>query len=106
MRTLLGGSALLLAAIALGLWLIGDDPVAAGIFVRTAAVMGAVWFAYPGLQSMTAGSWALTAVGVVVVILRPRAAWLVIPVILLLGVTRARQGRPRSAAPPDRGPRG
>lgn len=106
MRTLLGGSALLLAAIALGLWLVQDDAVTAGIFVRTAAVMGAVWFAYPGLQSMTAGTWAVTAVGVVVVIVRPRAAWLLIPVILLVGFTRARQHRPKPAAPPDRGPRG
>lgn len=105
MRPLIGGSAALLVVIALALWLIGDDAAAAGIFARTAAVLGAVWFAYPGLQSMTAGTWAVTAVGLVVVILRPRAAWLVIPVILVVGFTRARRGRPRSAAPPGRAPR-
>lgn len=101
-RPLLGGAALALGGGAAVAWTVAGDAAVAGVLGRSAAVLGAVWLAYPGLRSMTPATWALVGVGLLVALLRPRAAWLVIPVILVVGISLSRRARPRSAGRPDR----
>ena len=75
-RIMLGVATLALAAAAVVFWL-GDSPAGAGVTARSAAVLGAVWLAFPAFAELR---WrtVLIAFGALAVILyRPRSGWLV-----------------------------
>jgi hypothetical protein len=58
-----------------------NDPGLAGLLGRVGAVLAALWLAYPALVRVDRRTMWLVALGVAVVILRPRSAILVLPVI-------------------------
>jgi hypothetical protein len=67
------------AALAYG----ADDTALAGILVRVAAVLASVWLAYPALTRVNQRTFWLLGLAVVVVLIRPRSALVVLPVIAI-----------------------
>jgi hypothetical protein len=66
-----------------------EAPTAAGFSLRTAVILGALWLAWPELTQRSFRKTAIIALGVLVVLFRPRTAWVVIPAFLLwLGTNR------------------
>lgn len=65
----------------------GDDPGLTGILARVGAVLAAIWIAYPALVKVDRRTGWLLALGAVVVLFRPRAAFVVLPVIALFART-------------------
>lgn len=89
---MIGGAALLFAVGAGLAWNAGDSGLA-GILGRVAAVIGSIWLAYPALVAVDRRSIWLVAVGVLVVLLRPRSALVVLPVIAFFARTaKVREG--------------
>ncbi len=79
---------LFLAGSAAAYWGFRSD-VATGIALRTAFLSGAVWLAWPEMTQRSLRNVAVIAVGVLILLFRPRTAWVVIPVLLIwLGTKR------------------
>lgn len=83
-RALLGVVVVVLAAVAAWGWLVADEAILAGVTARTGVVLAAVWVAWPSLLRTSVRSWIITVVAIGLVILRPRAAWVVLPVLFLV----------------------
>lgn len=69
------------------LWLSGDT-VNGGIALRVALVCAGTWLAWPVLSTRSLTRLAVLAGSVLVVILRPRAALVVVPALLLWAAMR------------------
>lgn len=82
-RHLLAALALICLAIAGWAWITGRPDVA-GVTGRVGAVLGAVWIAWPSLTKVDARTYLMLGLGVGVVMWRPRAAWLVLPVLAIV----------------------
>jgi hypothetical protein len=63
-------------------WNAGDTGLA-GVLIRVGAVLGAAWIAHPALVAFDRRTAWLLGVGAVVVLIRPRSAIVVLPVIAL-----------------------
>jgi hypothetical protein len=85
----LGIIGLLLAAGGGWLWLAGDT-VNGGIAVRVGLVSLAVWMAWPVLTTRSLTRFAVLGGSLLIVIARPRAAWVVVPVILVWAALKPR----------------
>ncbi len=73
--------ALALFGLAITGWVRGDEALA-GVSVRVALVCAAVWLAWPSLVAVPRRSWWVLALSLAVLLARPRAAIVVIPVLL------------------------
>lgn len=82
MRIAIGIVALVLLAAAAVFWF-QDNTTAVGISARLGLIMAAVWLAYPVVTEVGPRSWIFTGVAVVVIVLRPRAAIVVLPALAL-----------------------
>ena len=58
-----------------------DNATAVGITARTGLIMAAIWVAYPVVTEVGPRSWLFTAIALVVIVLRPRAAIVVLPAL-------------------------
>lgn len=65
----------------------GDDAGLAGILARVGIVLSAIWLAHPAVVRAHRRTAWLLGLGVVVVLLRPRSAIVVLPVIALFART-------------------
>ncbi|MEX1043137.1 MAG: hypothetical protein WD532_12510 [Acidimicrobiia bacterium] len=82
---LLGGAALA--------WMT-DDAGLAGVLARVGAILACIWIAYPSLVRIERRTIWLLVLGCVVVLIRPRSALVVLPVIaLFVRTTKVRAGR-------------
>ncbi len=97
-RHAIGAIALLLfaGAMAFVIW----EPRAVGWQVqfqaacwRVGAGMAVLWIAYPDLQRMPPWVWAVLLAAMVVIAAKPRAAMLIVPLIIILAVLRPRFGQ-------------
>jgi hypothetical protein len=82
-RTVLGMVAIGFAAIGALLWW-GESEVPGGVMLRTAAVFGAIWLAYPAMVRLTWRGAAIGAMAVVAAVARPALVLLVVPLLLLM----------------------
>lgn len=80
----------------------GDGSGPAGVLGRSAAILGAVWLAYPRLTTLGTRTWVVLGSALLVTLLRPRAAWITVPLVLALGVGIPRRRPP--AHPTGDGP--
>ena len=71
-----------------------DDAGLAGILARVAAVFASVWLAYPALVKVDKRTAWLLVLGGLVVLLRPRAALVILPVIAIFVRTAKVRDRP------------
>ena len=71
-----------------------DDAGLAGILARVAAVLGSVWLAYPALVKVDKRTIWLLVLGGLVVLLRPRAALVILPVVAIFVRTAKLRDRP------------
>lgn len=98
-RLLLGVATLVLAVAAVVFWL-GDSPAGAGVTARSAAVIGAVWLAFPAFTELR---WRTVLIGggaLAVVLYRPRSGW---AVALAAAAALALMRRPHRRRGDDRG---
>jgi hypothetical protein len=72
-----------------------DDARLAGIFARVAAVFASIWLAHPALLRVDRRTIWLLVLGAMVLLVRPRSAIVVLPVIAFF--VRTTQVRDRSA---------
>lgn len=72
----------------------GDDSGLAGLLTRVGAIFASIWIAYPALVRVDRRTTWILAVGVVVVLLRPRSALVVLPVVAVF----ARSAKVREAS--------
>lgn len=86
----LGVAALGLLGLAAWTMLGEENPAVAGVAARSGILLGAAWFAYPALRRASWRSALGWALAVIVVVARPRAAVVVLPVaaLVLAGVRR------------------
>jgi hypothetical protein len=97
-RHALGMLTLLLLAAAGGLWCggatLGVDPVVPAALLRMAIMLGIIWIAVPNIHWLLARipAWLLgtTLVFLAVMVVRPRATVVLLPVLLLLWVLTPR----------------
>lgn len=82
LRLLLGLTAVALGATALWAWW-SQRLGLAGVSGRVSLVLAAAWVAWPSLVQASWRTFLLMAGGVGVMLWRPRAAWIVLPVLLL-----------------------
>lgn len=87
-RAILGVIAVALAAAGAWAWA-ADNPGLAGAALRVSALIGAIVVAWPALADFRRHKpwWALA--GALLVAWRPRAAWLVLPVLALVAYRRS-----------------
>jgi hypothetical protein len=91
MRPLIGIVAFASAlASAAAFWYL-DRSTAAGLALRIGVIAAALWLAWPELISMSVRRMALVAVIAGIVLIRPRSAFVVVPVFLVWLATN-RQG--------------
>jgi hypothetical protein len=93
-RTLLGLVVVVLTAGWAWALATGDGSGPAGVLGRSAAMLGAVWLAYPRLITLGARTWVVLGSALLVTVLRPRAAWITVPLVLALGVGVQRRRPP------------
>ena len=93
MRTALAVTTIGLLAGAGLAWNAGDVGLA-GILARVAAVLASIWLAYPAIVKVDRRTIWLLLLGGLVVLLRPRAALVVLPVIAIFVRTAKVRGRP------------
>ncbi len=79
-RTLIGVSALVAAGLAAWAWLSGSNETV-GIAVRVAVILGAIWIAFPAFSTVNARSILIGGLSLLVLLLRPRAAVVILPVL-------------------------
>lgn len=60
-----------------------DSPTAAGFTFRVGVLLGALWFAWPEIIQRSGRRMLLFAAAGAALILRPRAAWVLIPAFLV-----------------------
>lgn len=94
MRTSLAITAIGLLAAA-GLAWNADDLGLAGILARVGAVLASIWLAYPALVKVDKRTIWLLVLGGMVVLLRPRSALVILPVVAIFA--RTTKVRDRSA---------
>ncbi|GEM_PF-2666899 len=94
-RILLGVGAVGLGVAAVGFWM-ADAPGGAGVLARSAAVLGALWVAFPVLAELR---WQAVVAGLGVLAVfayRPRSGWIVAVVAaaaLSMSKRRSQRGR-------------
>jgi hypothetical protein len=71
-----------------------DDSGLAGLLTRVGAVFASIWLAYPALVKVDKRTIWLLVLGGLVVLLRPRAALVVLPVIAIFARTAKVRERP------------
>lgn len=96
-RHLIGIAALAAGGFALWSWTT-DSMTTVGIATRVAVILAAIWIAFPVVEKANLRSLVIGVVSVLVLVLRPRAAVIVLPV---LWITVGR--KPRRAASRDPG---
>lgn len=91
------GTRPLLAAIAVALLVVAataywwlDSAVTAGVALRTSFLCGALWLAWPELTQRSLRNVAIIGIGLLLVFLRPRAAWVIVPALLVWAGLRRR----------------
>ncbi len=67
-----------------------DQPINAGVALRVAVILGAVWLAWPNLIAVPRRGWWVAGLSLLVLLARPRAAMVAIPVILVVASLRRR----------------
>lgn len=80
------GAVLVVAAVT---WTL-DQRINAGVALRVAVLLGALWLAWPNLVSVPRRTWSVVALSILVLVARPRAALFVIPIILIVASLRRR----------------
>lgn len=80
MRIGFGAAAVIALVGAAALWYTGDDTTA-GIAARVGAILAAIWIAWPVVSDVGRRSWWFAALSVLVILWRPRAAVVVLPVL-------------------------
>jgi hypothetical protein len=75
-------------ALAAGAYWVLDSDVTAGVSLRTAFLSGALWLAWPEITQRSLRNILIIAVGVLILLFRPRTAWVVIPVLLVWAGTK------------------
>ena len=65
---------------AAALWYTGDDTTA-GIAARVGAILAAIWIAWPVVSDVGRRGWWFAGLSVLVILWRPRAAVIVLPVL-------------------------
>jgi hypothetical protein len=83
-------TALFLVASAAAYWGLQSD-VATGVALRTAFLSGALWLAWPEMTQRSLRNVAVIGVGVLILLFRPRTAWVVIPVLLIWAGTKRKK---------------
>lgn len=86
-------------AVATMLFLVGSaaaywgfqSDVATGVALRTAFLSGAMWLAWPEITQRSLRNVAIIAVGGLILLFRPRTAWVVIPVLLMWAGTKRKK---------------
>jgi hypothetical protein len=71
-------------------WWFQSD-VAAGVALRVAFVSGALWLAWPEITRRSLRNVAIIGVAVLILVFRPRTAWIVIPVLLIWAGTKRKK---------------
>ena len=71
-----------------------DDAALAGILARVAAVLASIWVAYPALVKVDKRAIWLLVLGGSVVLLRPRSALVILPLIAIFVRTTKVRDRP------------
>jgi hypothetical protein len=79
-RHLIGLAALAAGGFALWSW-VADSMTTVGIATRVSVILGAIWIAFPVVQKVNARSLSIGALSLLVLVLRPRAAIIVLPVL-------------------------
>ncbi len=92
-RILLGVATLALVAAAAVFW-IGDSPAGAGVAARSAAVLGAIWLAFPAFTELRWRTVLIAGGALAVVLYRPRSGWVVaVAAAAALASMRRAEGR-------------
>ena len=68
-----------------------QSDVATGVALRTAFLSGAMWLAWPEITQRSLRNVAIIAVGGLILLFRPRTAWVVIPVLLMWAGTKRKK---------------
>jgi hypothetical protein len=84
--------ALVSVVVAAALWASGQSGQA-GAVARVGAVFGAVWLAWPSVSRTSPRTWLFVGAAVLAVLWRPRAAWIVLPVLAFALFSRRKRGR-------------
>ncbi|MEX1003853.1 MAG: hypothetical protein WD990_08115 [Acidimicrobiia bacterium] len=71
-----------------------DDSALAGILARVGAVLASIWIAYPSLVKVDKRTIWLLVLGGLVVLLRPRSALVILPVLAIFVRTAKVRDRP------------
>ena len=79
-RHAIGVTAILAAGFAGWAW-ITDSGTTVGIATRVAVLLGAIWIAFPVFKTVNLRSSLIAAVSLLVIVFRPRAAIVVLPVL-------------------------
>jgi hypothetical protein len=72
---------MLLAAAGAWLWTTGQR-TNGGVALRVAAVMAAIWFAWPSLRRITPKTMILGAAALAIGVYRPASLWVVLPLLI------------------------
>lgn len=67
-----------------------ESAVMAGVSLRTSFLLGALWLAWPEITQKSIRNVLIIAIGLVMLFLRPRTAWVVVPALLLWAGMRER----------------
>jgi hypothetical protein len=60
-----------------------ESTVLAGVTLRTSFLLGALWLAWPEITQRSLRNLIIISVGVLLVFIRPRAAWIIVPALLV-----------------------
>lgn len=90
MRATIGWTALALGASGAFLWLSVGQPMTGGFLLRSAALLGALWFGYPAIVGINRRTIWIVALAAVVALARPRSLLVVLPVLVWFLRTRKR----------------
>lgn len=93
MRIALALATILLLGAAGLAWGAGDSTLA-GVLARVAAVLASIWLAYPALVKVHARTIWVLVLGGLVILVRPRATLVILPVIALFARTAQVRDRP------------
>lgn len=81
-RTLIGAATVLAAGFTAWAWATDAGQVV-GIAARVTVILGAIWIAHPAFETVNTRSALIAGLSVLVLIFRPRAALVVLPVLAL-----------------------
>ena len=91
MRTGIGVATVIGFGVAAFAWAMGDGTTT-GIAARVAAILAAIWIAWPVLTGVRRRAWWFAALAIVVLLFRPRAAIVVLPVLAFVLGKRTESG--------------